>query len=200
MKKNLLFLFLALLTLAGCRKSSPALDGNSKIPIRPAKGVALRSADNPEHLSAIEIVKQTVNLKMMTYRIGAEDHGYINKEFVVSGMGFAPEQRDYNPEDPKLLMYAFYVIDDQYNNRLRREFLDAEDVVLERILDEHTPQERLDTIAYIPNKLLRKAAEDITNAYNRGDFDTVYKLFNDVYRFIPITGKEWRELKAKGEQ
>ena len=54
-----------------------------------------------------------------------------------------------------------------------------------------------DTIAYIPNSVMREAQGRIEKAYNEGNYTEVYKLFNETFRFRPITGKKWRELKEK---
>lgn len=56
-----------------------------------------------------------------------------------------------------------------------------------------------DTLGYIPNSVVLKAREQITEAFNRGDYDRVYELFDSAYVFIPITGERYRELEAKGE-
>lgn len=56
-----------------------------------------------------------------------------------------------------------------------------------------------DTLGYIPNAVVRKAEADIKAAFNAKDYDKCMRLFREAYVFIPITGPEWRELKAKGE-
>lgn len=56
-----------------------------------------------------------------------------------------------------------------------------------------------DTLGYIPNAVVRKAEADIKAAFNAKDYDECMRLFREAYVFIPITGPEWRELKAKGE-
>lgn len=55
-----------------------------------------------------------------------------------------------------------------------------------------------DTIAYIPNTILREAEKNIKEAYAQGDYETCYKLFDTALSFYPITGAEWRALKAQG--
>lgn len=56
----------------------------------------------------------------------------------------------------------------------------------------------IDTIAYIPNKVGIKAEKNIKEAYANGDYITCYELFKKAYTFYPITGAEWRALKAQG--
>ena len=57
-----------------------------------------------------------------------------------------------------------------------------------------------DTVAYIPiaNRVavrdtLRQLQDDPD-----GNFDAIMKIFNDAFEFIPCTGEEYKELKAKG--
>lgn len=61
------------------------------------------------------------------------------------------------------------------------------------------PDDPADTVGYIPNSVVLKARELITEAFNRGDYDRCYQLFDSAYVFIPITGEKYRELKARGE-
>lgn len=55
-----------------------------------------------------------------------------------------------------------------------------------------------DTVAYIPNSVVLEARAKITAAFNDGDFDTCYKLFDEAYVFLPTTGGKWRALKQTG--
>lgn len=55
-----------------------------------------------------------------------------------------------------------------------------------------------DTVAYIPNSVVLNARAKITTAFDAGDYETCYRLFDDAYVFLPITGAKWRALKAAG--
>lgn len=57
---------------------------------------------------------------------------------------------------------------------------------------------KIDTVAYIPNSVVLEARAKITAAFNDGDFDTCYKLFDEAYVFLPTTGAKWRALKQTG--
>lgn len=57
-----------------------------------------------------------------------------------------------------------------------------------------------DTIGYIPNRVVEQAETAIHSAFEAGDYEECMRLFEQAYIFIPITGAEWRALKAKGEQ
>ena len=54
-------------------------------------------------------------------------------------------------------------------------------------------------IAYIPNAKMEEAQKAIRKAWNEGNNEEVYRLFHEVFTFIPITNNEWEALKAKGE-
>lgn len=57
-----------------------------------------------------------------------------------------------------------------------------------------------DTIGYIPNRVVDQAEAAIHTAFEAEDYDECMRLFEQAYIFIPITGAEWRALKAKNEQ
>lgn len=187
MKKILTFslLFVAL-AFASCGKKEPKLlDPNAVLSIRPAKGVQLRS-NNPEHLSALEIVKQCNAMMVILHDTGRP-----------SIRGWADAQKDLNPEDPRLKMWGTDIITSW--GTLEKDFIKARDVVF--VIDRRSAtSNRIDTIAYIPNKTLIEAYNIIKPAYDRGDYETVYSVFDQAYRFIPITGQEWRALKEQGQE
>ena len=55
-----------------------------------------------------------------------------------------------------------------------------------------------DTIAYIPNAIIKKAQEDIMQAIAEGDSQKAYQIMMDGFVFIPIKdGAEWRRLEGK---
>jgi hypothetical protein len=111
------------------------------------------------------------------------------------GRSFASEQRDTVSVPPKLLMWATDVI--MLDGALQTDFITAIDVVLV-----HYDQDNFtgkDTIAYIPNSVLRTAETAIRAAYAAQDIEACYTVFNEAYTFTPITGAEWRALKAINE-
>lgn len=55
-----------------------------------------------------------------------------------------------------------------------------------------------DTVAYIPNSIIKKAQEDILQAIAEGDSEKAYQIMMDGFKFIPIKdGAEWRRLEGK---
>ena len=47
-----------------------------------------------------------------------------------------------------------------------------------------------DTIAYVPNEVLEKARKPIEEAFERGDYDAVYRIFNEAFTFLPVKKKK----------
>jgi len=195
MKK--LFLFLAIAAvLASCKTDEPKvfqIKATDMISIKPATSAmraAMRAKSTTGHLSALEIVKKTTEISLIM-------HGGTY-EGVKAGRSFASEQRDTISEMPKLLMWATDVItlDGQLQVGVGG-FIDATDVVFVNY-NLSTPKMR-DTIAYISNASLRAAETAIRAAYVVKDMEACYAIFNAAYTFVPITGAEWRTLKANNQ-
>lgn len=192
MKRIITLLAVAAVMLTGCKKEPFRLSPDATLSIRPAAGVKLKAeTENPEHLSALEIVKQTVNMKFQTIdKLIPEKHTVYR--------GFSDAQRDLNPEAPRLKMWGTDIID--FEGNLCEPFIIAEDVVLERAVRPGDMGSPMDTIGYIPNATLRAAEREIRSAYAAKDNERVYKIFDEAYRFTPITAKEWKALKEQGLQ
>lgn len=197
--KTKLFLALALVaTLAACKTDEPdepkapktfLLDPNAMVRIEPAKGVQLKvKAVNAEytHLSGLEIVKQAYDIYF--YSIPLEQY---------TGSAFADIQRDTVSSIPALLMPGFKIIEPS-DTSLVPYFIDCRDLIVRKISNLDKPNMVIDTIAYIPNDSLAVASLKIKEAFAEKDNETVYKLFNSLYKFTPVTGAEWKELKKKG--
>lgn len=183
MKKFILFLLIAVVFTA-CGNKPKMLDPDAVLSIRPAAGVQLRSADTV-HLTALEIVQQCNNMAFI-----------FNETGKPSSRGFADAQRDLNPDAPRLKMWGSDIIYSE--NKLGETFIKAKDVVLEIHYGLIDGSDRRDTIAYIPNKMLTDAYAIIKPAFDSGDYETVYRVFDEAYRFIPITGAEYAELREQG--
>lgn len=211
MKKIILFLSVfALALLTSCEKDPVndrgKLDPNATIKIRPAAGVKLRSAGTGQ-LTALEIVQQTYNMQWMY-----EPENPIDP----ITRGFSQPQRDY--ETPLLKMWGTDIInqDGEYVTvfigghdivLLRKIFIravDGEIVVMNPLTIEYegersSPDDifKDDTIAYIPNATIAAARLAVKDAYDAGNYDEVYRLFDSAYTFHPITGTEYKELKKQ---
>lgn len=133
-----------------------------------------------EHLTPAQIVRKAYSLDM--------SNG-INAFHM--RRGWAEQQRD--TVNNKLLMYSTDVI--SIDGELMNTKYDFINVQSAYIVDSNEV-----VIAYIPSAVLRKAHDDIIEAYNRNDYDAVYKLFNDACEAIPITQAEYDALVERGEQ
>lgn len=186
--KKLIFLLALATAFVACEKNEPKafkINATDMIAIKPAsKSTAMKmKADAPTHLSALDIVRKTTEISI---KMSGGIYG---------GRSFASAQRDTVSQTPKLLMWATDVI--SLEGLLQDDFIAASDVVFVNYnLD--TPKLR-DTIAYIPNSVLRNAETAIRAAYEAKDIEACYALFNDAYTFVPITGAEWRALKGGGQ-
>lgn len=110
------------------------------------------------------------------------------------------EQKDL--ENERIVMYGGKIMNDHHNKEGRLEldsyFLKVRDLRILAPIPEGETEEPI--IAYIPNKRMEEAEVAITTAYNEGNYDEVYRLFQELYTAIPTTTARWQKLKEKGEQ
>lgn len=178
--KHIFFLLIAAAAFVGCKDDNKGqLDPNAMVSLRPE---ATKADPAPGHLSALQIVKECAGVWF-----------YSPTWNLFTSRGFADKQRD--TVDLRLMMWGTDVID--MYGKLDPVFIDGVDVVFSRV--DRAANVIRDTIAYIPNRTLRAAAAQIREAYAAEDYARCYKIFDEAYRFIPITGAQWRELKARGE-
>lgn len=186
MKKILFFIALAIMFASCSKEDGRITNPNAKLSLRPAAGVTLK-AGNPAHLTAYEIVKRTWEI------------GFINEKVQALPLsrGFGDEQRDFT--NNRLLLFATDVIKE--DGSLKLDFIEGRDFVLWEQYwvggtDGHMQK---DTIAYVPNSVVRAAETAIKAAYNSNDFKECYRLMDQAFTFTPITGPEWRDLKSQGK-
>lgn len=176
--KKLLFIAAACVALVACKKDSGndgRLDPNATVALNPAPGVKAYDPENPEHLTARQIVEQA------------------NAMISVGGiMGIDDWNRDL--ENNRIIGSSTWVV--AQNGTLETSLISDSDLILVTFDHENHP---VDTIAYIPNSIMRETEKQITNAYNASDYATCYRLFEEAFVFTPITGAEWLELKAEGK-
>lgn len=183
MKAIFTLLAVAAVALVSCKDDNKGkLDPNAMISIRAAQGVPSGKAEtaNPKHLTAREIVEQAAEASFLL-----SDGRYAQK-YIPDNM------RDL--ETNRLLMYATEAIES--TGELELAFIECTDWVF-RTQDENFHP--IDTIAYIPNGLIREIEKKIKAAYAKGDYAACYQILDTDVRFTPITGAEWRALKAKNE-
>ncbi|NLI72449.1 MAG: hypothetical protein GX361_06910 [Bacteroidales bacterium] len=202
--KKLLLLSLVVL-LAACGKNNDnnepkepfKIDPLATVNIKPEKGAwkapAMRvKSENPQHLSALEIVKKATIMQ------------YYNPNIMQNAecweRGFDKLQRDTISDPPALKMWATDIINEK--GEFVPGFIEAKDVILIHFSPNYDPytKEPRDTIGYIPNSVMRTAEKAVKEAYQANDPDEVLRLFNDAFTFRPITGAEYKALKQAGNQ
>ena len=182
MKKFLVLIFI--IALFACEKEDKKgkLDPNAVVSIRPdLSAVPTKAA---WHLSNKEIVKQARNLSWYNEQVMGTS---ITRFFIDA-------HRD--TVNVRLLMWGTDIIDQFGNYQI--EFIEGRDFVIRRNLAGPTQTPVYDTIAYMPQSVITSARGQIRAAYDNEDFTTVYTLFDNAFKFRPITGAEWRVLKAQG--
>ena len=217
--KKLIFLFAAL-ALAACSSDEPApinkgkLDPNAFVRIEAQKGIKSRSAESTDDYSALDIARYGATMAFYS-----EWEGTKKVREYQTQKGFAM-QRDTTSENPALLMFGTDIIGS--TGGFQKDFLYARDVVITAVRykgrlttynDRHSydPNDYpnslaaaiqkegvVDTIAYLPTSVMREAQIKIEKAFNDSNYTEVYRLFNEAFRFKPITARKWRELKAQG--
>ena len=105
--------------------------------------------------------------------------------------GFNEQQRD--TVHNKLLMLSTDVISDigELQNG-KYDFINSQNI---RILDSSDV-----VIAYIPTATVRQVRTSIIDEYNKGNYDKVYKIFNDAFVAFPISQAEHDALVEEGLQ
>ena len=57
-----------------------------------------------------------------------------------------------------------------------------------------------DTVAYIPNAIMDSMQPLMEKAFEEQDWAKTFEMFENSYKFIPITGAEYQELAREGRQ
>jgi hypothetical protein len=184
--KNIFLILLFALPLVSCEKDDTTtgkfeIDPTAMVFIKPAE--TLKSA-NAAHLTPLEIVQKGTTLRFYNDSLSNND----------VAAGFAG--KDITTNHPAFLRYGTDIINLDGFGRpyVVPDFIYMRDCVIE-IFVSNTNH---DTIAYIPNSVVKEAEAGIKAALAAKDTAAVYDIFNDAFKFVPITGAEYRELKRQG--
>ena len=123
---------------------------------------------------------------------------FYNDKIAIGDMSAGFAGKDTTSVVPAFLRYGTDVINQDGFGKpyLVPDFIYAYDCVIEIFRSNRD----IDTIAYIPNSVLKNARIDIISALEAKDTASVYTIFNKAFTFIPITGPEYRELKRQNLQ
>ena len=134
-------------------------------------------------LTPAEIVKESLNFCL------------DDPEGTINGLnGISDEMKDY--DNNRIKMWGQQII--REDGKLEEYFIKSKNV---RICNGKYPDKdnHRNIIAYIPNKVMQEGWVKIKAAYDAGNYDEVYRLFQEVYTAIPITPSEYAKLKAEGK-
>lgn len=175
--KKLIFA-LIVMSLFACKKDDRGqLDRNAMISIWP-QGAVTKAAN---HLSSYEIVRQAYDISFYNLPLFETSAARM----------FTKNQRD--TVNVRLLMFGSDIID-QFGNYVP-DFIEGSDFVIRRNLATPVQTPIWDTIAYVPNAVIKSARTAIQKAYAEENFTEVYRVFDEAFTFTPCGGEEWRALK-----
>lgn len=208
--KQLIFMLLALVALTSCKKEVPNLDPYARLALN-ASTVAPKAT--PAAPYSMETVVRYAFETMFWYddsaypdrpaRQAIPEHDLTNLKFWIgeaqsviyvdkSGTPQLGWLANSNLRD--LVVVAIYGEKDPTSWIDAYKYFD----LTER--PDSPKYKHYDTIGYVPNRVIKAAEAEIHKAFNAGDYEKCTQLFETAYVFQPITGAEWRALKAKNEQ
>lgn len=205
MKRTSLLLTIALLlgvALAGCREK-PQEKEKQKV-LDPGAMLYINIKTNPT-MKAQTDTKEPVEYPILTPREVVEQALTFLFTDPLSGKensALAIHEKQKDVENERIIMWGEMIINNEGSKDLSVYHLDEYFFKLRnlRILG-YDKEEGVDNIiAYIPNAKMEQAEIDIRREYEAGNYDEVYRLFQELYTAIPINNDGWQALKEKGEQ
>lgn len=205
MKRTSLLLSLALflaMAVAGCQEK-PQEKEKSKV-LDPGAMLYINVKTNPT-MKAQTDTKEPVEYPILTPREVVEQALTFLFTDPLSGKensALAIHEKQKDVENERIMMWGEMIINNEGSKDLSVYHLDEYFFKLRnlRILG-YDKEEGVDNIiAYIPNAKMEQAEIDIRREYEAGNYDEVYRLFQELYTAIPINNDGWQALKEKGEQ
>lgn len=191
MKKVIFFLLIAAI-FSACKDDELKLfklNPTAKVYFKPngsAQKAYFAAKSSETHLSPLEVVKQAQFLVGFNRSIG---ESFITWTWV---------GKDTTSATPALLRWGtdiIYDTDGFGHYGLQTDFINSYDLVI--CAGDFL---KFDTIAYIPNANMTSAKSQILKALSESDTLAVYGIFRDAFKFTPITGPEYLELKRQNLQ
>lgn len=205
MKRTSLLLSLALflaMAVAGCQEK-PQEKEKSKV-LDPGAMLYINVKTNPT-MKAETDTKDPVEYPILTPREVVEQASVFLFTDPLSGkidanLSINDKQKDV--ENERIMMWGEMIINNEGSKDLSVYHLDDYFFKLRdlRILGSNKEEGVDNIIAYIPNARMEQAEIDIKKAYEAGNYDEVYRLFQELYTALPINNDGWKALKEKGEQ
>ncbi|MEG2495536.1 MAG: hypothetical protein RSB32_07550 [Mucinivorans sp.] len=203
MKKLILLTVCALLALVGCKekKSLPfdpytQITLNATVPMgKVTPSVAPYSIDTILRYAMIWSCKSKDAPGLNERGLAKEHRDFIAKRLFIGGNSEVVKvDRDGNPQ------LGWIIAEEIYDVVLGVKHLQSKPGHWVDIMNPSSDySQEKDTLGYIPNRVIRDAERKIKAAFEAGSYDECLRLFHEAYVFQPITGAQWRALKAKGE-
>lgn len=191
-----------LLALTGCNKNEPQLlDPNAKMYINVVDGKTRAVPnpdlpDNPEHYTPEQIVERSF---AMIYDIPEGLTNVDGPADVNYQLSLPPEYKDI--PNHKFKFWGDWIIakDRDGNPYINETLIRAVNCRFVELPEGKESRDDFKIIGYLPQRVLKAAFEKIKEAFDRGDYDAVYRLFETAYTAYPCTDAEWLKLKAEGK-
>ena len=190
-----------LLAVTGCNKNEPKLlDPNAKMYINVVDGKTRAVAnpdlpDNPEHYTPEQIVEKSF---AMIYDVPEGVNATVPAD-VDYQFSLPPEYKDIPNHRFKLWGETIIHKDRNGTPVLTETLIRAVNCRFVELPEGKESRDDFKTIGYLPQRVLKAAWVEIKAAYDRGDYDAVYKLFDSAFTAYPCTHEEWLKLKAEGK-
>lgn len=173
MKRLIAIIMLTMVAMVGCKKDEP-IKPNKEFDYE--KVIIVRGEERGEKgyvpgLTPLEIVEQAEGLVLKS--IYNDYNNEVSSYPVARNMGLEKEK---NYEIPAIVLGVEFIINQDVG--YHKLFTHATDV---SIIDINN-----DTIAIIPNSVMRYTQVLIEEAWDRQDFDEMYRVFEDEYKFVPV--------------
>lgn len=198
MTKSLLALgagILALLSVTGCNNNEPQLlDPMAKVTINVEESAprASETSTSPNHYSPQELVEKSF---AMIYDLPEKDVSAVTGTDLQ--FSIAPEFKDI--PNAKFKLYGDFILYKEKNGSITLvdTFFKARNCRF--IESTNGTRDGWRIIGYLPREVMEEAWKIIKPAYDRGDYEAVYKAFEDAYVAYPCTPEEYEQLKAQGK-
>lgn len=151
--------------------------------------VRATDGDNKEGLLTPREIVETATAMVFAHPDGRKN----------TNISIAPQQKDV--ENARIKMWGEQVI--HADGTLNEYFITLRDVriVAPNKLDKDGKMiPDFNVTGYIPNEVMERAEREIRKEYAAGNYDKVYKLFQDAYTATPINLEMWEALKKEGKQ
>ena len=151
--------------------------------------VRATDGDNKEGLLTPREIVETATAMVFAHPDGRKN----------TNISILPEQKDV--ENERIKMWGEQVIN--ADGTLNEYFITLRDVriVAPNKLDKDGKMiPDFNVTGYIPNEVMERAEKEIRKEYAAGNYDKVYKLFQDAYTATPINLEMWEALYKEGKQ